>query len=168
MPNDNMIESNDSILINWENIERYSSVPIKYRFVDKCVVVPGKEAVGTKVVSSQDWYFKIHFPGNPIMPGVFLMEAMQQTGMLIITTMPDSKERLMLFQGCKAMRIFKPVRPGDVIHMYVSLRSYRLGVAVFHGEVKREDEVETLVCSMDFTMVSKDKTVRIQKEYSGG
>ena len=54
----------ESIRITWENMDRYSAVPIEYRFVDWAEVIPGKEARGYKAVSSQDWFFKFHFPGD--------------------------------------------------------------------------------------------------------
>ena len=148
--------------IDWKNISKYSLIPIEYRFIDQCNVLPGKEAVGTKMVSSQDWFFKFHFPGNPIMPGVFLMEVMQQTGYLIITTMEDNEPNTLFMQSCKSMRIYKPVRPGDEIKAYVSLISYRLGIANFHGEVKKvEGTEESLVCKMDFTLVSESSLVKV-------
>ena len=154
----------NKVIINWENISDYSSVPIEYRFIDRCEVIPGKEAIGTKMVSSLDWYFKFHFPGNPIVPGVFLMEALQQTGLLIITTMPAEKGKIMLFQGCKSMRIYRPVRPGDIIKAYVSLLTYRCGVASFHGELKKEErDGERLACAMDFTLVSQEGLVKVRK-----
>lgn len=159
---DRKCDETRKVIVGWENMNDYSSVPIEYRFIDKCEVIPGKQAVGTKVVSSLDWYFKFHFPGNPIMPGVFIMEVMQQTGLLIITSMPDTKQNVLFLQSCKNMRIFKPVRPGDQIKDYVSLLSYRYGIASFHGEVRKiQDDEEILVCSMDFTLVAETGLVKI-------
>lgn len=168
----------EKLLLDWSNMDTYTKVPIGYRFVDKVEVIPGKEAIGTKAVSSLDWYFKVHFPGNPVMPGVFLMEAMQQTGLFIVTTLPETKEKLMLFQGCKNMRMYKSVRPGDIIRTYVTLRSYRHGVADFEGKVNiLEGDKEILACTMAFTQIVESQllkitppelSVKVNEEYPGG
>lgn len=153
----------DRLHINWENMNEFSQVPIEYRFIDKVDVVPGVEATGIKAVSSLDWYFKIHFPGNPIVPGVFLMEAMQQTGLFIITTLPETKEKLMLFQGCKNMRMYKSVRPGDIIKTDVQLKAYRNGIADFDGKLYIQDgEKETLACAMTFTQIVRSQLPQIK------
>ena len=155
----------EKLVVNWENMDEYTAVPMAYRFVDEVVVTPGEDAIGTKLVSSLDWYFKIHFPGNPIMPGVFLMEAMQQTGSFIITTMEGIGSCEMLFQSCRAMRIYKAVRPGDILKTAVKLKSYRHGVAVFSGEAKIHcEEGEILACVMEFTLVLQKELLRIEPQ----
>lgn len=157
----------ESIKIRWDQMESYTSVPIEYRFIDSAEVVPGQEAWGRKAVSSQDWYFKIHFPGNPLMPGVLLMEAIQQTGLLIVTAMPDTEEKVMLFHGCKNMRMFNSVRPGDMLRTHVVMDSFRLGVANFHGEVEIDrfsEEKPLRACTMEFVMCLKSQMLSIPRE----
>lgn len=153
--------------ITWENMEDYSSVSIEYRFIDCAEVIPGSEAWGRKAVSSQDWFFKIHFPGNPIMPGVLVMETLQQTGLLIITSLPDVDERIMLFSSCENMRMYHSVRPGDMLKTHVILDSFKRGIARFHGDVKLErfgEEKELLACSMKFTMLLKGQMISMKNE----
>ncbi len=145
------------IKIDWEDMDKYIADPLEYRFVD-CVEVEGEEAWGKKLASSQDWYFKMHFPNNPVMPGVFLMEALMQTGVFIITTRDEIKEKLMMFHACKSMRMFGSVRPGDVLNTHVVLKSYRNGIACYSGEASVDG---TKVCAMEFTLVVPGELERV-------
>ena len=158
--------SRESILIDWRNMEQYSSIPIGYRLVDQAIVIPGKEAFGRKAVSSLDWFFKVHFPGNPIMPGVFIMEVMQQTGMLIVTTMRESKTDILLFHSCESVRMYRGVRPGDMLSSHVVLESFRHGVAKFNGKVTicdTEKGEEKTVCTMKFVLISEKDIEKIHR-----
>lgn len=143
----------DRIYINYENIFDYAKDSIEYMFVDKAEVVPGKEAWGTKMSSHQDWYYKMHFPGNPIMPGVFVMEMIMTTGSFIVYTMENKKDIQLLFDGCKSIKMYKSVRPGDILKAHVELKKYRLGVGYFVGEAYVDDK---LVCKMEFTLIAPE------------
>lgn len=147
----------NKIHINYENIFEYSKDTIEYMFVDKAEVIPGQEAWGTKLSSHQDWYYKIHFPGDPIMPGVLVMEAIMTTGSFIIYTMEGKKELRLLFNESKNMKMYKSVRPGDVLNTHAVLNSYRLGVGKFTGEAFCEDG---LVCKMEFTLIAPEEFPR--------
>ena len=154
------------MLITWDKMSDYTLVPLEYRFVDTAEVIIGQEAWGRKSVSSQDWYFKMHFPGNPVMPGVFLMESIQQTGLLIVSTMPNVQQKIMLFHGCKKMRMFNSVRPGDILKTHVVLDSFKHGVVDYHGEcmIERCGESSDLKgCSMEFTMLLTEQMISIPK-----
>ena len=128
----------------------YTADPMEYRFID-IVKVKEDEAWGCKLASTQDWYFKIHFPEYPVMPGVFVMEAIMQTGVFIVTTREDIKEKLMMFHACKSMRMYREVRPGDILNTHVILKSYRGGVASYFGEAFIEDDKKA--CQMEFTLI---------------
>ncbi len=150
----------EKLIVNWENMNEYMDVPIEYRFIDYAEVSPGRESWGFKAVSSQDWFFKFHFPGNPVMPGVMVMETLHQTGLLIVTSLHETDEKEMLISDCKNMRMYNSVRPGDLLKTHVELENYKRGIASFHGEVRikrNNDEKELLACSMKFTMGLKSR-----------
>lgn len=146
------------IVLDYENMLEYIKDDMEYLFVDRVEVIPGKSAEGIKLASSQDWYFKIHFPGNPMMPGVFIMESIMQTGGYIINTMPGKKDFALVFRGCKSLDFYKDVRPGDILRTHATLESYKRGVAKFFGEAFVDD---VKVCSMKFTLVVLEEIPKI-------
>ena len=83
--------------------------------------VPGESAIAYKHVSEDEWYFKGHFPGNPIMPGVLITESLAQTGAIAILSLEAKKGRNALFAGIDKMRFKKQVVPGDVLKLEVKI-----------------------------------------------
>ena len=83
--------------------------------------VPGKSAVAYKNVCINEWYFQGHFPGEPIMPGVLITEALAQTGAVAILSMPENKGENALFGGIDKMRFKQKVVPGDVLKLEVKI-----------------------------------------------
>ena len=150
----------EKILLDYKNILDYAEDVIEYLFVDRVEVEIGERACGTKHASLQDWYFKIHFPGDPMMPGVFVMEAVMQTGLFIISTIPEKQHVKFVFRECSKVKLFRSVRPGDVLYTDVMLESYKRGVARFKGKAYVNDE---LACNMDFTMVAPQELPQIKK-----
>ena len=142
---------------DYKNIYDYIKVTGEYTFVDKVDAIPGKEAWGTKLSSMQDWYYRMHFPGNPIMPGVFLIEMLQTTASLIIYSMEGKKDIQLLFHGVKNMRMYHSVRPGDVVKSHITLDGYRLGIASFTGDAYVDDK---LICKAEFTLVAPEEIPR--------
>lgn len=83
--------------------------------------IPGESAVAYKHVSEDEWYFKGHFPGNPIMPGVLITESLAQTGAIAILSVEENKGRNALFAGIDKMRFKKQVVPGDILKLEVKI-----------------------------------------------
>lgn len=82
---------------------------------------PGKWARGRKCVTANEMHFCGHFPGQPIMPGVLILEALAQVGAVAILTVPENKGKLALFGGVKNARFRKQVVPGDVLELECEL-----------------------------------------------
>ncbi|HOZ54811.1 MAG TPA: 3-hydroxyacyl-ACP dehydratase FabZ [Clostridia bacterium] len=83
--------------------------------------IPGESAVAYKYVNENEWYFKGHFPGNPIMPGVLITESLAQTGAVAILSMKENQEKNALFAGIDKMKFKKMVVPGDKLKLEIKI-----------------------------------------------
>ena len=83
--------------------------------------VPGESAIAYKNVNEKEWYFKGHFPDNPIMPGVLITESLAQTGAVAILSMDENKGKNALFGGIDKMKFKRMVVPGDRLKLDVKI-----------------------------------------------
>ena len=87
---------------------------------------PRKRIVGIKNVTMNEPFFVGHFPGFPILPGVLIIEAMAQTGgVLVLQGIPDSSERLVFFAAIEEAKFRRPVRPGDQMRLELEVLSLK-------------------------------------------
>lgn len=84
-------------------------------------LVSGESCVAYKNVAMNEPYFAGHFPGNPIMPGVLMIEALAQTGAMAILSKEENKGKNVLFGGVDKLRFKKQVIPGDIIKLEVKI-----------------------------------------------
>jgi 3-hydroxyacyl-[acyl-carrier-protein] dehydratase len=90
---------------------------------------PGVRAVAEHTFTGDEWYLKGHFPGNPIVPGVILVESLAQTATVMAMALPDYREGLGLFAGIEEMRFKRIVRPGDTGRFEAVVEKMRRGFA---------------------------------------
>ncbi|HEU4400907.1 MAG TPA: 3-hydroxyacyl-ACP dehydratase FabZ [Candidatus Polarisedimenticolia bacterium] len=113
-------------------------LPHRYPFllVDRIVAIEeGKRAVGIKNVTFNEPFFQGHFPGNPIMPGVLIVEAMAQVGaVLLLRGVPDRHRKLVYFAGIDRAKFRRPVIPGDRVRFDVTVLKLRSRSARLRGE----------------------------------
>ena len=107
---------------------------------------PGVRAVGRKCVSMNEPYFQGHFPGNPVMPGALIMEALAQVGAVAILSRPEWKGRTAYFAGIDKARFRRKVVPGDVLVLETVIVKVKgpvgIGRAVATVEGKKAAEAE--------------------------
>ena len=99
-------------------------LPQRYPFalVDKITdYQPGVWARGVKCVTLNEPFFQGHFPGQPVMPGVLILEALAQTGAVAALSLPENRGKLALFGGVKQARFRRQVVPGDVLTLECEL-----------------------------------------------
>lgn len=105
-------------------VEIMEFLPHRYPFllVDRITELePGKRAVGIKNVTRNEEFFNGHFPGNPIMPGVLIVEHAAQVGGVLLLATTGKKDKLALFAGIDGMKFRRRVVPGDQIVTEVTL-----------------------------------------------
>ncbi|HSJ94860.1 MAG TPA: 3-hydroxyacyl-ACP dehydratase FabZ [Gaiellaceae bacterium] len=86
---------------------------------------PGARVVARKLVREDEWYLPGHFPGNPIMPGVLMVEAMAQCGAVAVLSEEANRGKLALFAGIDDVRFKRLVRPGDELELVCELERLR-------------------------------------------
>lgn len=87
---------------------------------------PGKRIVGLKNVTINEPFFTGHFPGHPIMPGVLIVEAMAQTGgVLMLSALDDPSSKVVYFMSLDEVKFRRPVVPGDQLRMEVDVLQNR-------------------------------------------
>ncbi len=120
-------------------------------------LVPNKTVKAIKNVTFNEPYFQGHFPGQAIMPGVLIVEAMAQSGgFLLLHTVGDPTKKLVIFSRINSAKFKKMVYPGDVVHFEIDLLSYKMntcklsGKAIVKGKVVAESEFMATVMDKEF------------------
>jgi len=134
-------------------------LPHRYPFLLVDRVVSFESGVGItayKNVTFNENFFQGHFPGQPIMPGVLILEALAQTGgIFVVKTLEiDSSDKLFLFTGIDGVKIRRPVVPGDRLNMEASVIKRKLNIWKMQGRATVDGD---LVAEGIFTAAVVDK-----------
>ena len=126
--------------------EILSRIPHRYPFllVDRCEEYrPSQSIVGIKCVTVNEPFFQGHFPDYPVMPGVLIVEAIAQTGAVLMSKSleVDVAGKTILFMSLDNCRFRSPVRPGDVIRMQVEVIKHRGDIFKFKGQALVGDKL---------------------------
>jgi 3-hydroxyacyl-[acyl-carrier-protein] dehydratase len=132
--------------IHLDVFEVLKRIPHRYPFllVDRAEDYRANQSIiGIKCVTINEPFFQGHFPGNPVMPGVLIIEAIAQSGALLMskTLNADVSARTIMFTSVDNARFRHPVRPGDVLRMHVEVIKHRGDLFKFAGKAMVGDKV---------------------------
>jgi beta-hydroxyacyl-ACP dehydratase FabZ len=124
--------------------------------VDRIEELETDRIVGIKNVTINEPFFDGHFPDYPVMPGVLIVEAMAQVaGVLVLSQIPDRKNKLVLMAGVDGAKFRKPVRPGDQLRIEMKLSKRKTSMAKMSGTASVEG---VIVAEAEMLCVLADRT----------
>lgn len=114
-----------------------------FRFVDELTsLLPGREATAVYRIKGDEAFLEGHFPGQPMMPGVILIEAIAQLGGVVVQTDPDQPAMADLrLTGVRAAKILGAAVPGEVLEIRVKVEGRLGGLVQVEGEVRAADGI---------------------------
>ncbi len=119
-------------------------IPHRYPFllIDKVKIIPEeKRGIGYKNVTINEPFFQGHFPQEPIMPGVLIIEAMAQVGAVVILNEEQFRGKTAYFAGLNKVKFKRKVIPGDTLKIEMELLKMRSSIGVGKGTAFVEDEI---------------------------
>ena len=151
-----METSESGVAIDMHEILR--RIPHRYPFllVDRCEnYQPHTSITGIKCVTMNEQFFQGHFPNNPVMPGVLIIEALAQSGAVLMSKSlnADVTARTIFFTTLENARFRNPVRPGAVLRMAVEVLKHRGDLYKFRGRAFVEDK---LACEAEWAAMVVD------------
>ena len=134
------------MILEIEEIKKLIPHRDPFLFVDTCEIIkPGEQGKSYKLFTENEYFFKGHFPENPIVPGVIIVEAMAQTaGIVVSYNLREFKEKSVLFMSVNNAKFRKPLLPNDKVTFEVKFINSVRDVYKFQG-----------ICFKDSTKVSE-------------
>ena len=112
-----------------------------FLFIDECEILEkGKKGIASRVFKDDEFFFQGHFPGNPIVPGVIIVEALAQTaGIIVSASLTEYNEKSVLFTSINKVKFRKPVLPNEKIIFEVNFINSVKNVYKFLGIASKEN-----------------------------
>ena len=113
-------------------------------------VIPGKSAKGYKDLSNNEWFFKVHWPNDPNMPGMLQIEALVKMSALSILSLPGNKGKIMYLTSTDKTKFLKKIIPNSRLIIETHVKKYTRGIASIDGKGFINDQ---LACKSEFNLI---------------
>ena len=136
---------------NKEQILEYQQNRPPYLMIDFAEeVVPGKSAKGYKDFKEDEWFFKVHWPRDPNVPGMLQIEALVQMSALSILSLPGNKGKVMYLTSANNIKFIKKIIPNKRLYIETKVKSFKRGLAICEGLGLIEKQI---ACKAEFNLI---------------
>ena len=137
--------------LNKEQILEYQQNRPPYLMIDFAEeVVPGKSAKGYKDFKEDEWFFKVHWPKDPNVPGMLQIEALVQMSALAILSLPGNKGKVMYLTSANNIKFIKKIIPNKRLYIETKVKSFKRGLAICEGLGLIEKQI---ACKAEFNLI---------------
>ena len=137
--------------LNKEQILEYQQNRPPYLMIDFAEeVVPGKSAKGYKDFKEDEWFFKVHWPRDPNVPGMLQIEALVQMSALSILSLPGNKGKVMYLTSANNIKFIKKIIPNKRLYIETKVKSFKRGLAICEGLGLIEKQI---TCKAEFNLI---------------
>ena len=141
--------------LNLKEIKEYQQNRYPYLMIDYVEeVIPGKSAKGYKELKQNEWFFKVHWPNDPNMPGMLQIEALVQMSALSILTLPGNKGKVMYLTSANNIKFAKKILPNNRLYIETKIKSFKRGLAICEGKGFVQNE---MACKAEFNLILPDE-----------
>ena len=141
----------NKITLDKKGILDYQQNRNPYLMIDEATeIIPGKSAKGFKNLKLDEWFFKVHWPKDPNMPGMLQIEALVQLCALSILCLPGNKGKVMYLASANNLKFIKKIVPNDRLYIETKIKSYKRGLAICEGIGLVEKK---MACKAEFNLI---------------
>jgi len=141
--------------LNKEEILKYQQNKPPYLMIDFVEeLVPGKSANGYKDFKEDEWFFKVHWPRDPNVPGMLQIEALVQMSALSILSLPGNKGKVMYLTSANNIKFIKKIIPNKRLYIETKIKNFKRGLAICEGLGLIEKQI---ACKAEFNLILPDE-----------
>ena len=139
------------LTLDKQGIHNYQQNREPYLLIDFATeIIPGKSAKGYKDLGEDEWFFKVHWPNDPNMPGMLQIEALIQMCALSILCLPGNKGKVLYLTSANKMKFIKKIIPNSRLYIETKIKSFKRGLAICEGIGLIQEEI---ACKAEFNLI---------------
>ena len=143
------------ISLDKKGIYEYQQNREPYLLIDCATeIIPGQSAKGYKDLKNDEWFFKVHWPKDPNMPGMLQIEALVQMCALSILSLPGNKGKVMYLTSATNLKFVKKITPNTRLYIETKVKNFKRGMANCEGIGLIDQK---MVCKADFNLILPDE-----------